>query len=125
MLMICDIYSFDCSMLILKYDNVQPVLRLLMLLFFVLTLQGPQNTAALARGTSYPAYQVQSNYELLENDSRYISYQGECVLGLSRGKIRNNASFFGHTKRCQLPSNQSSWKTLGKLGWYRVYVISK
>lgn len=81
MLMIYDIYSFDCSMLILKYDNMQPLLRLLLLLFF-LTLQAPMKTAALvmAQGsTTYSAYQAQSNFELLENDSRYISYQGECV----------------------------------------------
>lgn len=79
--MIYDIYSFDCSMLILKYDNMQPLLRLLLLLFF-LTLQAPMKTAALvmAQGTTtYSAYQAQSNFELQENDSRYISYQGECV----------------------------------------------
>lgn len=67
-------------MLILKYDNMQPLLRLLLLLFF-LTLQSPMKTAALVTQgtTSYSAYQAQSNFELLENDSRYISYQGECV----------------------------------------------
>lgn len=87
MLIICDIYSFDCSMLILKYDNVQPALRLLqLLLFFFLTLQGPRYTTALAPSTSYSAYQAQSNYELLENDSRYISYQGEYVFGDYHGE---------------------------------------
>lgn len=119
MLMIYDIYSFDCSMLILKYDNMQPLLRLLLLLFF-LTLQAPMKTAALVttQGTTYSAYQAQSNFELLENDSRYISYQGECVFleGIIRWKISNNVSFSTPTKRGQLPSNQSSRKTLGKLG---------
>lgn len=89
MLIIYDIYSFDCSMLILKYDNMQPLLRLLLLLFF-LNLQAPMKTAALVttQGTTYSAYQAQSNFELLENDSRYISYQGECVFskGLSGGR---------------------------------------
>jgi len=60
-----------CSMLILKYDNMQHLLWLLILL--LLTLEGPRNTRALIN-----TYQAQSNYELLENDSRYISYQGKC-----------------------------------------------
>ncbi|XP_060654439.1 semaphorin-5B isoform X1 [Drosophila nasuta] len=56
------------NMLILKYDKMQHQLWLLIL--FLLTLEGPRNTRALMS-----TYQAQSNYELLENDSRYISYQ--------------------------------------------------
>ncbi|XP_030569728.1 semaphorin-5A isoform X2 [Drosophila novamexicana] len=55
-------------MLILKYDKMQRQLWLLLLL--CLTLESPRNTRALLS-----SYQAQSNFELLENDSRYISYQ--------------------------------------------------
>lgn len=37
--------------------------------------------------------------------------------GIISWKISNNVSFSTPTKRGQLPSNQSSRKTLGKLGW--------
>ncbi|XP_022218068.2 semaphorin-5A isoform X1 [Drosophila obscura] len=66
-------------MLILKFSKMSrhygaaPVLLLLSLL----ALQGPQLSTALmmGRSSSSSSYNTQSNFELLENDSRYISYQ--------------------------------------------------
>ncbi|ALC44181.1 Sema-5c [Drosophila busckii] len=55
-------------MLILKFDKMQQQLWLLVLL--CLTLQCPRRTLALLG-----MHKTQANFELSENDSRYISYQ--------------------------------------------------
>lgn len=80
-------------MLILKYSKMFRTLWMLLLLS-LLTLEGPLPTEALLANMGY---KTQSNGELLEIDSRYISYQGRWRWGLSK-TIR---------KVCQLQGNQS------------------
>jgi len=84
----------------------------LLLLLSLLTLQGPQPSTGMG-------YKTQSNVELLENDSRYISYQGRFHSRWGLSKITRNCV------NCKAINQVGHLRTVRTVNWVDVSQSSK